>query len=235
MILDVTAKTAILQQNSMKRKNEEEKLTKEKLAILRKQKEIEGLEHKLAERQASLSSEEEDLKRHKIFTNFLQAVIIDKSGDNETFSGLEDLQNRFTSLKGENEHLRRRVSSILLCSLTTTFVCRKKKSTEKRMKRGPRRGGGSTTSRPASTSSSGKCRPSKASWRCSPPETLCSSRSLRMRSTKRTKTRPRSGKSSTPSTTYSIFAWSSRKRGGRSLASRTLKSTRALRTSSRPS
>lgn len=106
MILDVTAKTAILQQNSIKRKNEEEKLTKEKLAILRKQKEIEVLEQKLAERQQRLANEEEDLKRHKIFTGFLQAVIDDKSGDKESFSGLEDLQNRFTSLKDQNKQLR---------------------------------------------------------------------------------------------------------------------------------
>lgn len=110
MILDVTAKTAILQHNSLKRKNEEEKLTKEKLAILRKQKEIESLEIKFAEKKARLAQEEDDLKRHKIFTSFLQAVIKDKSGENETFTGLEDLQNRFTSLKDENRHLRRRVS-----------------------------------------------------------------------------------------------------------------------------
>ena len=118
MILDVTAKTSILQQNSLKRKNEEERLTKEKLAILRKQREIEALEQKLAERQARLSSEEDDLKRHKLFTNFLQAVTNDKSGDNETFAGLEALQNRFTSLKDENLHLKRRVSHLFCYSLT---------------------------------------------------------------------------------------------------------------------
>ena len=43
MINDVTEKTVILQQNSLKRKNEEEKLSKEKSEIDKKQKEIQEL------------------------------------------------------------------------------------------------------------------------------------------------------------------------------------------------
>lgn len=45
MINDVTEKTVILQQNSLKRKNEEEKLSKEKSEIDKKQKEIQELQN----------------------------------------------------------------------------------------------------------------------------------------------------------------------------------------------
>ena len=45
MINDVTEKTVILQQNSLKRKNEEEKLAKEKSEIDKKQKEIGELQN----------------------------------------------------------------------------------------------------------------------------------------------------------------------------------------------
>jgi len=44
MISDVTDKTVILQQNSLKRKNEEEKLTKERAEIEKKKREIHDLE-----------------------------------------------------------------------------------------------------------------------------------------------------------------------------------------------
>ena len=44
MINDVTKKTVILQQNSLKRKNEEEKLMKERNEISKRKREIEELE-----------------------------------------------------------------------------------------------------------------------------------------------------------------------------------------------
>jgi len=56
----------------VKRKNEEEKLTKEKQEIIEKHKEIERLKEKLKERQGVLRESEDELKRHKIFTNFLE-------------------------------------------------------------------------------------------------------------------------------------------------------------------
>jgi len=44
MIEDVSKKTEVLQMNSLKRKNEEEKLAKERAEIKRKNKELEELE-----------------------------------------------------------------------------------------------------------------------------------------------------------------------------------------------
>ena len=44
MIEEVTKKTEVLQQNSLKRKSEEEKLARERTEILKKKKEIEELE-----------------------------------------------------------------------------------------------------------------------------------------------------------------------------------------------
>ena len=53
--------------------------------------------------EVELQEKQEDLDRHKIFSNFLQSVVNDKSGDNEGFSEIIDLQNRFISLKDENK------------------------------------------------------------------------------------------------------------------------------------
>ena len=57
-----------------------------------------------------LKDKEDDLKRHRIFTSFLDQVVADKSGDNESFAGIEDLTTRFRSLKAENKSLRNKVS-----------------------------------------------------------------------------------------------------------------------------
>jgi len=61
MINDVTEKTFILQQNSLKRKNEEEKLAKEKAEIEKKKRDIEELQRRLHEKERLLQDKEEDL------------------------------------------------------------------------------------------------------------------------------------------------------------------------------
>ena len=68
-------------------------------AILRKKRQV--LEEKDAE-----------LERHKIFAQFLDAVVEDKSGDKETYSDTMDLQTRFKSLKDENAKLLARKRQI---------------------------------------------------------------------------------------------------------------------------
>ena len=53
-----------------------------------------------------------DLKRHEKFSEFLESVVKDKSGDKEGFEDIEDLQKRFKSLKNENKLLVQRKASI---------------------------------------------------------------------------------------------------------------------------
>lgn len=130
MINDVTEKTVILQQNSLKRKNEEEKLAKEKSEIDKKQKEIQELQNILQEKERLLDEKERDLQRHRIFSTFLESVVQDKSGDKEGFTGIEDLQDRFTSLKNENKTLMTRVSKSF-CNLFIILFYRNKPSTRK--------------------------------------------------------------------------------------------------------
>lgn len=112
MINDVTEKTVILQQNSLKRKNEEEKLAKEKAEIAKKHKEIEELRAVLTEKEQYLEEKNRDLQRHRIFSTFLESVVHDKSGDKEGFTGIDDLQDRFKSLKSENKTLMSRKQAI---------------------------------------------------------------------------------------------------------------------------
>lgn len=50
----------------------------------------------------------QNLQRHRKFTDFLERVVHDKSGDKEGFADIQDLQNRFRSLKIENKNLDRR-------------------------------------------------------------------------------------------------------------------------------
>lgn len=52
-----------------------------------------------------MAEREAELERHRIFSQFLEAVVHDKSGDKEGFSDIMDLQNRFKSLKNENQQL----------------------------------------------------------------------------------------------------------------------------------
>jgi hypothetical protein len=85
-------------------------LAREKAEIEKKQNEILELERKLAEKEQQLEEKESDLQRHKIFTTFLESVVNDKSGDKEGFVSIQDLQNRFKSLKNENKQLVNRVS-----------------------------------------------------------------------------------------------------------------------------
>lgn len=95
----------------LKRKGEQKKLEEEKQDIDRKQAEIKELERRLEEKNQLLEEKEADLERHKIFSNFLESVVQDKSGDKEGFESIADLQNRFKSLKNENKNLLARVST----------------------------------------------------------------------------------------------------------------------------
>jgi hypothetical protein len=63
------------------------------------------LERKLAGTEVMLKEKTEDLERHRTFSDFLQKVVNppDKSADNEGFSEIQELQNRFISLKEENK------------------------------------------------------------------------------------------------------------------------------------
>lgn len=77
-----------------------------------------------------LDEKERDLQRHRIFSTFLESVVQDKSGDKEGFTGIEDLQDRFTSLKNENKTLMTRVSKTF-SNLFITLFYRNKPSTRK--------------------------------------------------------------------------------------------------------
>ena len=59
-----------------------------------------------------LAEKEAELERHRIFSQFLDAVVQDQSGDKEGFSDIMDLQNRFKSLKNENQQLLQRKRQI---------------------------------------------------------------------------------------------------------------------------
>ena len=91
---------------------EEEKLQKEQKEIAQKRDEIDRLQTNLQKTEQELKDKQEDLDRHKIFSTFLQSVVNDKSGDNEGFSEIIDLQNRFISLKDENKQLMKRKAHI---------------------------------------------------------------------------------------------------------------------------
>ena len=105
MIQEVSEKTKVLQQTSLKRKNEEEKLNKERAAIESRKKEIEQLNKILEQKRTRLRETELDVKRHKIFETFLQSVVEDRRGDRESFMDILDLQDRFKTLKLENVKL----------------------------------------------------------------------------------------------------------------------------------
>jgi len=55
-----------------------------------------------------LKEKEDDLASHKIFSTFLESVVLDKSGDKEGFTDLDDLKCRFKNLKNENTNLMER-------------------------------------------------------------------------------------------------------------------------------
>ena len=112
MIDEVSEQTSQLQLYSLKRKMEEEKLQKEKKEIGNKRDDIDKLQLQLQSTEVELKDKEDDLKRHEIFSSFLQSVVNDKSGDNEGFSEIIDLQNRFISLKDENKQLMKRKALI---------------------------------------------------------------------------------------------------------------------------
>ena len=50
---------------------------------------------------------------HKIFSTFLESVVMDQSGDKEGFSDIDDLKWRFKNLKNENTNLMARVSKTI--------------------------------------------------------------------------------------------------------------------------
>lgn len=48
------------------------------------------------------------MERHRVFQEFLESVVKDNSGDKEAFVDISDLQDRFRSLKNENDNLLHR-------------------------------------------------------------------------------------------------------------------------------
>lgn len=112
MIEDVERKTIELQQTTLKRKVEEEKLAKESAAIASKEREIQNRQAILRQKQEQLEQKEAELESHRIFSQFLEAVVQDKSGDKEGFVDILDLQNRFKSLRNENGQLLKRKKQI---------------------------------------------------------------------------------------------------------------------------
>lgn len=91
MIREVSLKTAELQQNSLKRMAEEDKLRKEQDAIEDKQRKLEEQKAILRQKKAQLHVKQMDLERHKKFSEFLERVVSDKSGDKEGFADIQDL------------------------------------------------------------------------------------------------------------------------------------------------
>lgn len=105
MIEQVARDTKDLQENAAQRKQLEDKLAVEQREIERKQNEMNHKEQDLKELKRELERKENQLNSYKKFTNFLQSVVNDKSG--ESFNDITDLQNRFKSLKNENNMLIR--------------------------------------------------------------------------------------------------------------------------------
>ena len=103
-------KKDVLAKQESQRKAEDQKLTNEKNDIIRKKEEIVALELKLQDTQLVLEEKEEDKKRHEKFTMFLKKVAEMKDGDKEGFENIQELQNRFKSLKNENKKLLDRKS-----------------------------------------------------------------------------------------------------------------------------
>ena len=75
MINDVTDKTKILQQNSLKRKNEEDKLNRERAEIESRKKEIIKLNQILDKKKMELREQESLTKRNRLFSSFLESVV----------------------------------------------------------------------------------------------------------------------------------------------------------------
>lgn len=89
MIEDVGMKTADLQKNAAQRKQLEDKLAVEQREIEKRQNEIRHKGSELKSLKTELEKKDEQLKKYKKFTNFLQSVVNDKSG--ESFNDITDL------------------------------------------------------------------------------------------------------------------------------------------------
>ena len=108
MLTDVSVKTIELKQNTVKRRAEEERLLVEQRTIDSKEIEILKRAKVLDEKQLALRQKEIELEQHRIFSQFLDQVVEDTSGDKEAFADVGDLHNRFKSLKNENTGLLER-------------------------------------------------------------------------------------------------------------------------------
>lgn len=198
--------------NGLKRKQESKKLDEEKADIKRKKAEIEELRSKLANKEKILKDKEEDLDRHKIFSDFLNKVVEDKSGDKEGFESIADLQNRFKSLKNENKRLLARVSICFVLLFNRCLLYRKHRLTRRWKRLEPRRKPSSTSSRQRFTKSKRKCKTSRANLKASLSRTQPWNRTSPTKLAARIRTRRKSVRSSTPSTISTTFARCNRTR-----------------------
>ena len=89
MITKVGEETQKLQRNAAHRKQLEDKLAVEQRDIERKQAEINAKEYDMKQLTQDLMTKEDQLHSYKKFTNFLQSVVNDKSG--ESFNDITDL------------------------------------------------------------------------------------------------------------------------------------------------
>ena len=105
MIKEVGQKTIELQKNATNRKILEDKLAIEQRDIEKKQAEIKFKKRDLTEKEKEFAETEDLLNKYKIFHQFLLSVVSDKSDEN--FNDIPDIQNRFKSLKNENNMLIR--------------------------------------------------------------------------------------------------------------------------------
>lgn len=88
MIKEVSMKTHELQTNSLKRMAEEEKLRKECATIEDKQRILNERQQILLVKKAALAEREDELKKNVKYSQFLDKVVADKSGDKEGFSDI---------------------------------------------------------------------------------------------------------------------------------------------------
>ena len=86
----------------MRRKYEEDKLKREQKCLEQRELELQRYDRILAERKMLFKQTEIQPEQHKVFSKFLDNVIGDKRGINETFANKTELVDRFSTLKKEN-------------------------------------------------------------------------------------------------------------------------------------
>ena len=59
-----------------------------------------------------MQEKEAEFQRHKVFSKFLDSIVNNKSFEGDGFIDVNDVQNRFQSLKNENKDLLQRKKEI---------------------------------------------------------------------------------------------------------------------------